>query len=506
MAVVALSHVLLTTLLLPLAASLLALLLGRALGPKTGWLVAAVHLLQAALMSYITAAVWAQGPLEEHYAWSAWPTVGLDLVADGLSTPTALVMALIGACLAFYSVRYIQYRIQALYGPEKGRYGRYYTIYYALYPLLPLGLVGIALSANLIMIWFFMELMLIPFYFIIAYFGYGERHRIALMCFLWGTAASTLFVAGAFVAYAHTGSFAISGLPALAEADARSTLLACSLMVLGLLIKMAAFGFHVWLPWVHSNTPTCIAGLFACYANIGAYVLARAVVLPLPGVFELLSPIIMVWALITMVYGAALTLAQDDVKRLCACSTISQVGYSLLGVASAAPAAVAGGIFYMLSHLLGKAVLFSTAGALVYELHERDIKRMGGLGRLVPLTAILWALGAMILSAIPPLSGFAAEMTMFSAIFRSALTAPLKLAVAIGGVLATALTAAYTFWPLKRIFMGSPRSNPGEAVREAPASMLVPLFVLALASAALGICPRLVVELLMRSLAGPGAA
>jgi len=125
---------------------------------------------------------------------------------------------------------------------------------------------------------------------------------------------------------------------------------------------------------------------------------------------------------------------------------------------------------------------------------------MGGLGRLLPLTAVLWASGSMILSAIPPFSGLPAEMVMFSGIFRSAVQQALRLAVAIGGVLATALTAAYTFWPMKRIFMGQPRSNTGEAVREAPASMLVPLFVLALASAVLGICPRLVVELLMSSL------
>ncbi len=492
-------HPLLQAITVPLLASLLALLLGRRLGPRTGWLTGPVLVYQTGLLALISLEVWRRGSFAESYAWTPVPSVSVELVADGLSAPVALVMALVCACLAFYSIHYIEYRVKAIYGPEEAGRGHYYTIYYAFYPLFSSGLVGIALSGDLIMIWFFLELLLIPFYFVMAYFGYTDRHRIAMMCFLWGTAASMVFMAGALVAYAQLGSFSLSVLPALAGRPMAH--LACTLMAVGLLIKMAVFGFHVWLPWVHAEHPTCIAGILACYANIGAYIMARVLVLPLPGVFEPLSTPLMAWALITMLYGALLTLAQDDVKRLCACSTISQIGYSLLGVASMAPAAVAGGLFYMLSHVLGKSLLFSTAGLLVYETHERDIRRMGGLGRLLPATAVLWALGSMVLSAIPPFSGFAAEMVMFSAVFRSVANAPLRLAVAICGVIATALTAAYTFWPLKRIFMGPLRANPGRA-REAPASMLVPLFVLALASAIMGIWPGLIVQLLSAAL-GP---
>ncbi len=131
---------------------------------------------------------------------------------------------------------------------------------------------------------------------------------------------------------------------------------------------------------------------------------------------------------------------------------------------------------------------------------------MGGLGRFLPLTAVLWASGSMILSAIPPFSGFPAEVVMFSGIFRSAVQHGVRLATAICGVMATALTAAYTFWPLKRIFMGRPggchgqMSHEGGRPEEAPSSMLVPLFVLALASAVLGICPKIIMELLLAAL------
>ena len=486
---------LLQALLSPLLASILALLLGRRLASRTGWLVGPVLAYQTGLLALVALRVWRGAVLTERYGWLPGIPVALELVADGLSAPVALVMSLICTCLAFYSVRYIEYRVQAIYGPAGLREGEHFTLYYALYPLFPIGLVGMALSYDLVLLWLFMELMLLPFYFIIAHLGYGDRHRIALMFFIWGTAAASLFMAGASLAYAQVGSFSLRDLPGLPDGPLGR--LACLLMALGLLTKMAAFGLHVWLPWVHANTPTSLAGILACYANIGAYLLARTVVIPLPAFFGPLRLPIMVWALITMVYGALLALAQEDVKFLCACSTMSQIAYSLLGVASMGSLALAGGLFYMLSHCLGKAVLFSTAGLLVYETHERDMRKMGGLASLVPATATFWALGSMILSAVPPLSGFTAELMLFMGIFKST-EGSLALSVAILGVLATALTAAYTFWPLKRMFFG-PLKEGLEHVREAPRSMLVPLALLALASMALGLWPGLVMSFFLRS-------
>jgi len=491
-------HPLLQAILAPLPASLVASLAGRKLGPKTGWPVGAILLYQTGLLALITYySQMGQARLEEHYSWAVVPAVGLDLVGDGLSLPLALTISLICSCLAFYSIRYVEYRVEELYG-EGGR--AYYALYYALYPLFPAGLIGMALANNLIMIWFFMEVLLIPAYFIIAYFGYSERRKVAVMCFLWGTVASTLFMAGAFMAYSQVGSFSLSALPALSGRP--SARLACSLMALGLLVKMAVLGFHVWVPWVEGEPPTHVGAILACYTNMGAYIMVRVLVLPLPGAFGALSPILMAWALITMVFGALLALAQDDVKRLCACSTISQVAYSLLGVADMAPSAVAGGLFYMVSHLLGKAILFSTAGLLVYGVRERDMSHMGGLGKYMPSAAVLWALGSMILSAIPPFSGLPAELVMFSAIFSSSRGSGPMLAVAICAVLATALTVAYTFWPLKRVFMGEPRAPSGGGLRGIPPSMALPLLPLVLASAILGLRPDLIMGPLMSVLGG----
>lgn len=489
---------LLLSILLPLLASVIAAPLSLRLKHKACWLVAFVLGLQVLLLLLVLLEVLYSGPLVELYPWPSPSFQALELSADGMSISLALAMAFVCLCLALYSPHYVKFRVEALYGHEEAGTSRHYVLFNAFYPLFSSSLVGLVLAANLMAIWFFMELPLIPFYFITASLGYRERRRVAVLGFIWGTLASTFFLAGALVAYYEVGSFSISALPGLA--DSSSALPACLLMLLGLLIKVAIFGFHVWLPWFEAEPPTCIAGVLACYSSAGAYLVARVLVLPLPSIMASFSTPIMAWALLTMVYGALLSLAQDDVKRLCACSTISQVAYSLLGVISGATLGLAGGLFFLLSHCLNKSLLFSTAGLLVYETRERDVKRMGGLGRVLPATALLWALGAMALSAIPPFSTFMAEMVMFSGIFSSA-TGLLKLAIALGAVLATSLTAAYTFWPLRRIFMGQPRGNP-PGLRKAPKSMLASSFLLALASAALGIWPGPVMDLIMRALGG----
>jgi formate hydrogenlyase subunit 3/multisubunit Na+/H+ antiporter MnhD subunit len=127
--------------------------------------------------------------------------------------------------------------------------------------------------------------------------------------------------------------------------------------LVGLATKLAIVPLHVWMPWVHAEHPTCIAGLLAIYANIAAYVAVRVLILPLRNDILPLSLPLMILALLTMTYGALLTLAQSDAKRFCACSTISQISYSVFGIAAMTAWGLQGGIFYFLSHILGKAIL-----------------------------------------------------------------------------------------------------------------------------------------------------
>ncbi len=481
---------LLQTIVVPvIVAGIIALIHSR-LGRKTGWVTGACLVYTTALLCLIGPQIYSGNPIYEEYTWVPIAKLKFGLLADGLSWPVALIMNITCAALAFYSINYIDHRIHLLYGREAG--SAYYGLYNSFFLLFATGFAGVAFATNLIMIFLFIELLLIPLFFIMSYFGYIDRHRVAMMCFLWGVAGGLLFLTGIMIAYAQIGSFRLSDLPHLVGKPL--AFWACFFMLIGTLVKMAVFGFHVWMPWVHAEHPTCIAGILADYANIGTYVIVRVLIQPLYRYFQLFSVPLMAWALITMVYGALLTLAQDDVKRLCACSTISQISYSLLGIASCTRLGIAGGVFYFLSHCLGKSILFSTAGLLVYETGKRDIRRMGGLAAKMPITAILWAMGSMILSAIPLLSGFQAEWIMFAGIFRSGVEVTIKLPIAILGILATALTAAYTFWPMRRIFFGPLPDDAGD-IKDPPLAMTIPLLLLGVISLLLGIYPKMIMDL-----------
>jgi NADH-quinone oxidoreductase subunit M len=384
----------------------------------------------------------------------------------------------------------MDHRIETMYGREKPQM---FSMYYSLFLLFPVGLIGAALSTNLIELFLFIEAALIPSYVLLDLFGYVDRHRVAMMSFIWTQAGAAVYLTGAILASTGTGSFDVSSLSVLSGTSLGFWV--CLLILIGFLIKMATFGFHVWLPYVEGEHATSIASILAAFVGLGAYIIVRLLYGQLLTSFEVFSIPLMILAVITMIYGAYLTMAQDDVKRLFACSTISQTAYSILGIASMTALGVSGGVFYFMSHILGKAILFSVAGILVTQTGVRNIKEMGGLAQKMPLTATLCIIGAMVLSGIPPLSGFQAEWVMFVGIFSRGTTSMVYLAIAIVAIFATFLTSVYTFWPAIRIFFG-PSKPEMENVKEAPKTMTIPLLALAIISLLIGLFPDIIMHFL----------
>jgi NADH-quinone oxidoreductase subunit M len=204
----------------------------------------------------------------------------------------------------------------------------------------------------------------------------------------------------------------------------------------------------------------------------------------------------MILAMATMIYGALLTLAQTDVKRFCACSTISQISYSVFGISVMTIWGVTGGMFYFLSHIVGKAILFSTAGILVYQVESRNLQDMGGLWSRMPLTGILWFSAALILSALPPTSGFVGKWILFVGAFKAFHSSPAGLLVVLVAVLSTILTLVYTFLVGIRIFFGPQKPSVSEHPPSDPSlSMSLPLLALAALALGLGIYPKPVLDL-----------
>ena len=358
---------------------------------------------------------------------------------------------------------------------------------------------GVAFSTNLITIYFFLELLtIIPLYFIMAQFGYSDyitRYKVALMCLFWGVAGATVFLIGIVLGYTQIGSFEISDLPKLAGLP--QTFWVALLILTGLGTKLAIIPLHAWMPWVHAEHPTCIAGLLAIYANIAVYVVVRVLILPLTTDMQVFSFPLMVLAMITMAYGGFLTLSQTDAKRFCACSTISQISYSVFGIAVMNGLGVQGGMFYFISHILGKAILFSTAGILVYTVETRDTRQMGGLWQKMPLTAMLWFSAALTLSALPPTSGFVGKWLFFTGAFQKMQSHPFGLLLVVAAILSTLITLIYTFLVGIRIFFGPLNSQSGDhPIQDPPLTMSIPLLVLALLAIGLGLYPQPILVLL----------
>jgi NADH-quinone oxidoreductase subunit M len=497
-------YILLQIVLIPLASAVIILFPRSPKGCHAGWIAIGTLAYTSILLCLAGVQVYHHGPIFESYPIG--PDVSLSLLADGLSLPVALIINFICLALAFYSLHYVEHRIELIYrAADQHTTALYFKRFFFLYLFFPTGFMGVAFSTNLISIYLFLELLtIIPLYFIMAQFGYSDyitRYKVALMCLYWGVAGATFFLIGILLSFTQIGSFEVSELTRLAGNP--KTFWIALLILTGMATKLALVPLHAWMPWVHAEHPTCIAGLLAVYANIAAYVIVRVLILPLRSDMLVFSMPIMIIAMITMAYGAFLTLAQSDAKRFCACSTISQISYSVFGIGAMTVVGVEGGIFYFLSHILGKAILFSTAGILVYTVETRDMRKMGGLWTKMPLTAVLWIAAALILSALPPTSGFVGKWLLFTGAFHGVQAHPAGKILVIVAILSTILTLVYTFLTGIRIFFGPLKAEFSDKnISDPPWTMSMPLLVLALLALALGLYPQPMLTLL-HSVIGP---
>jgi NADH-quinone oxidoreductase subunit M len=472
---------LLTSVVLPLLIAPVVWVLSRRFGPRVGW-IAAVPLTISTLVAMFSG--WL-GTAVEAFRWE--PIGYFGFRADGLSIPIVFTVSLLCSVISVYSMPYMTHRL--------GKESREYGLYFALYLLYSTGMIGAVLATNLIEFYLFFELMLIPSYFLIARWGYGDRDRISFMYFMWTHVGALALLAGILTLWVVSGTFDLSAL-ASAIIPKPYRFWITIMILIGLLVKMAAFGVHIWLPHAHAEAPTPISALLSpAMIGIGGYAMVRIIMTISPELIGAISFQLSIWALITMVYGALMALVQDDIKRLMAYSSISQMGYILLGIASVQVQGVSGSMFHYLSHGMGKGILFMVAGIIIVQAHgTRSISKLGGLAKKMPVTATAALIGFLTILGVPPTSGFISEFLIFLGLINSAMH-PLifqKLIVAIGAVVSTALTAGYTLWTMKRVFFGSMPAEMEEVV-EAPLTMTVPLIALAGTAVLLGIFPDLVI-------------
>jgi len=483
-------------LLVPLIFTPIAYLVGKSTGKNTGWLAALPLLVTLYLLSTVAGQVRSDGIYTEAYNWVPDLGITFNLSLDGLSIWMALTINLLCLGISIYSVPYMEHRLHEWEHETGEKLGNEaYGTYYGLYLMYAVGMLGTVMATNTVQFYLFYELMLVPSWALINNYGYGERERIGMMYFLWTHVGAVIMLAGLLTSYWVTGSFEISALAGVVGHPSAG-IIAFAILI-GFFTKMAVFGIHIWLPYAHGEAPTPISALLSpAMIGIGSYAAIRLVAVPMAPVFANFSLVFTIWALLTMVYGGLMALAQDDIKRFLAYSSVSQMGYIFLGLASAAAYGEAGAIFHYVSHGFGKCILFCTAGVLIANTGTRSIKKMGGLADKMPITATLCILGFFAIGGVPPTVGFMSKFMIFAGVFDTAIGNTQQLLVAVVAIIMTALTIGYSMWTFRRVFFG-PVAEGMEDVKEADIRYLIPMIGFAIISIILGVYPKLVTDFLV---------
>jgi proton-translocating NADH-quinone oxidoreductase chain M len=538
------SYFLLAATFLPLLSSPVSYILAKKAGvTATTWFSFGVLAISTGLI-FIPALTLTSGQSAyvESYPWSQFGNFGLRL--DGLSLPFALIIYILCTVLALYSKPYMIHKIMEDAESHAGGGGgeqhssglsnrrisggtgdhggssTYYSdsskmevasqvsseidkkkylnsqmgLYFALYLAFSMGMFGTVLATNLIQFYVFFELMLVPSFFLIAFYGYGARRRIALMFFFWTHVGAVVLLLALLSMGFFAGGFDFDTIRANAsQIPVQWMSIIVFALVVGLGVKLAALLLHIWLPYAHAEAPTPVSALLSpAMIGIGAYGLLRLWLELLTGSYAEYSLYINLWGLATIIYGGAMALMQDDIKKVLAYSSISQMGYILFGLGSESVLGITGAVMMYVTHGLGKAILFMMAGSIILQTGTRSMSKLGGLAGKMPYTAVITMIGALTIIGIPPTSGFMAEWILFNGVLQTGVNHwdSLRVAAFGIGILATVLSSAYILWMYKRVFFGK-ISEEHIHVRDSSKYITVTMAVLAAITLIIGVYPDL---------------
>ena len=376
--------------------------------------------------------------------------------------------------------------------------------FYGLVLLIETALLGVFVALDFVVWFVFWEAVLIPMYFLIAIWG-GPRRRYASVKFLIYTNVASLLLFIAFVALVFGLGDAVSSfeLPAIAQAlqtTAPSALagvppntlktVAFVAMFIGFGVKVPIVPFHTWLPDAHVEAPTPASVILAgVLLKMGTYAMLRFNFTMLAGVARSLAVPIAIVAVVSVIYGAMLALAQQDLKRIVAYSSISSMGYVILGLVAYTTYGLGGATFQMISHGLLSALLFMVVGVIYNTTHTRMVGDLSGLADRMPITVAVFVAGAFGYMGLPLMSGFVAELFVFLGAFGASFSAaPVFTAVAMFGIV---IVAGYLLFAMQRTLFGAYRVDTDYEAERAPLHDIAPLLVLVLVVVALGVAPDL---------------
>lgn len=409
---------------------------------------------------------------------------------DGLSFPMVLLTAL----LCFLC-------IPASWGIVKGVKG-----YFALFLLLETGMMGTFVALDFFLFYVFWEIMLLPMYFLIGIWGGPRRIYAAIKFFIYTLVGSVLMLIVMLVLYFSvkdplTGTHTFNMLHMMDQSNHTGILLLSNIRALlffglfiGFAIKVPVFPFHTWLPDAHVEAPTAISVILAgVLLKMGTYGMLRMNYPMLPDATTAFAWFLALMGMINIIYGAFCAMAQKDLKKLVAYSSISHMGYVMLGMAALTDAGINGAVFQMFNHGTITAMLFLLVGVIYDRAHHRDINGFGGLANVMPKYLGITAVAFFASLGLPGLSGFISEAMVFIGAF------PVYRLYTIISILGIIITASYLLWTLQRMFFG-PTNPKYEKLPDISSRELFTLIPLAVIVIFLGIYPHPVLDLMNSSL------
>lgn len=423
--------------------------------------------------------VW-QMQFEEKIVWISALNVYYHLGVDGISLPMVILMTLLGVLAVLVSWR-IDLR------PRE---------YFAWFLLLETSILGVFCSLDLILFFLFWELELIPMYFLISIWGSGRKEYSAIKYVIYTLTGSALMLAGILSLYFTTGTLSMVELIGLLAAKPVIPLTAIFfLLLIGFAIKLPVFPLHTWLPDAHTDAPTAASVILAgALLKMGGYGMIRVCVSIFPEIALQYAPLFVVLAVVNVLYGAGVTVRQKDLKRLIAYSSVSHMGYVLLGIFALSPVSLTGATLQMFSHGIVTGLLFAMVGLVYEKSHERNLDNLSGLARQMPVIAVVFTIAGLASLGLPGTSGFAAEFITFVGSFSSAAVKWIQI-YTILGVFGVVLTAGYILWMLQRVFYG-PLQEKLNGVPDADNVDKVCIFSFVIAIMLVGLYPAILTNII----------
>lgn len=386
--------------------------------------------------------------LEEHL-WIPGLNIKYKVGLDGISMPMYVLTALLTflACIFSWDIKV---RVKE---------------YFLLFLLLELAILGVFVALDLFLFYVFWEVVLVPMYLIISLWGGPRKEYAAIKFFLYTFLASLIMLVGIIALYLATGAKSFDLTELIAMKDVISPALQIwifAALFVGFVVKMPQVPVHTWLPDAHVEAPTAGSVLLAgVLLKMGSYGIIRVSLPLLPAGFEFFKPLLVAIGIISIIYAAFVCLAQTDLKRLVAYSSISHMGAVLLGIALGSELGIVGAVYMMFAHGLISPLLFMIVGAIQHSVGTREIPLLGGVALKMPKAGFIIIAGALASAGLPGMVQFIAEFLIFVETYKI-----LGLFVLLP-LLTVIITAGYYLWALRRAVFGeiSPAVATGHDVQ-----------------------------------------